>query len=362
MGRASWLCRDDIDRARLLDMERRLKPMRAAAMLILAIGLVAASPWTGFWPLAPLAATMLLIGASDGLGRNLKRPEYVMFATWIGGTTTAALCVALAGVVFLPWICLLVITLGARFSPRGVWVGVAYAVVLIIGVAFATDAQAVIDDPPLLIVPVALALGIAVVGMAVTSSDVQHRAEAVIDPLTGMLNRNALATRVDELAQQSALSGQPVGMIVADVDNFKQVNDRLGHAAGDRALKDLAYVLRQHLRAFDLAYRIGGEEFLILVPGAEHGQCVKLAEILREAIAAETYEGGIKLTVSFGVSGSPRDLGFQYEHVFAAADAALYEAKDRGRNRVCLRDLPAQPAGSPSIARQIPRAQTNTAS
>jgi diguanylate cyclase (GGDEF)-like protein len=285
-----------------------------------------------------------------------------MFATWIGGTTTAALCVVLAGVAFLPWICLLLVTLGARFSPRGVWVGVAYAVLLIIGVAFATDAQAVIDNPPLLIVPVALALGIAVVAMAITSSDVQHRAEAVIDPLTGMLNRNALATRVDELTQQSALSGQPVGMVVADIDKFKQVNDRLGHAVGDDALKGIAYVLRKHLRAFDLAYRIGGEEALILVPGAELGQCAELAETLREAIASETYQGGVSLTMSFGVSGSPQDTRFEYEQVFAAADATLYEAKWSGRNAVCRQDPPAQPTGSPSIARQIPRAQTNVAS
>jgi diguanylate cyclase (GGDEF)-like protein len=149
-----------------------------------------------------------------------------------------------------------------------------------------------------------------------------------------MLNRNALASRVAELTQQSELSGEPVGLILADLDHFKQVNDSLGHAIGDSVLKDVAYVLRKELRAFDLAYRLGGEEFLILLPGADVEQTRALAEQLRGAVSARSVGGGVDVTLSLGVSASGRGGRFDYPLVFAAADAALYQAKRDGRNRV----------------------------
>ena len=90
-------------------------------------------------------------------------------------------------------------------------------------------------------------------------------------------------------------------MIVADLDHFKAVNDSHGHTVGDIALKDVAYILRKQLRAFDLAYRLGGEEFLILVPGSDAGHTVELADRLRAAVAAETVAGSIEVTMSFGV-------------------------------------------------------------
>jgi diguanylate cyclase (GGDEF)-like protein len=165
------------------------------------------------------------------------------------------------------------------------------------------------------------------------SSDLHHRAATVIDPLTGMLNRKALTNRVTELTQQSELTGAPVGLIVGDLDNFKRVNDTHGHAVGDGALKDVAYAVHKELRAFDLAYRIGGEEFLVLLPGADVDESVEMAEELRAAVEAAASGDG-DLTMSFGVSGSPAGERFDYDAVFAAADAALYEAKKAGRNRV----------------------------
>jgi diguanylate cyclase (GGDEF)-like protein len=170
-------------------------------------------------------------------------------------------------------------------------------------------------------------------------SDLEHRNEAVIDPLTSMLNRNALATRADELSQQSALTGEPVGVVIGDLDHFKRINDSRGHTVGDAVLRDVAYVIRKRLRAFDLAYRLGGEEFLILVPGADSRQASELAETLREAVASE-HVGGEQVTMSFGVSASERGHRFDYEAVFAKADEALYEAKRAGRDRVCFDRVP----------------------
>ena len=88
-------------------------------------------------------------------------------------------------------------------------------------------------------------IALAMMQSVIMRSDVDVRAEAVIDPLTGMLNRKALHVRVEELRQQSAITGEPVGLIVADLDHFKAINDTYGHAAGDAVLKDVAYALRK---------------------------------------------------------------------------------------------------------------------
>ena len=178
-------------------------------------------------------------------------------------------------------------------------------------------------------------------------SDIQHRSDAVIDQLTGMLNRNALDNRVAELAQQSALTGESIGIIVGDLDHFKRVNDTLGHSTGDVVLREVAYQLRKQLRAFDLAYRLGGEEFLILLPGSDLAQSAELAEQLRAGIAGDSVAGGLNVTMSFGVGASRRGEHFDYATVFKSADAALYRAKRKGRDQVCL----SESAGAPALSR-----------
>ena len=266
---------------------------------------------------------------------------------------TIAAAVALSGgpsVAALSWIAIPIVTLSARFSMRGVLVGVAIAIGLLLAVAFGTDASAVIDDPPLVVAPLALILATAVLSTALMRSDVEHRSEAVIDQLTGMLNRKALANRVAELAQQAEVSGQPVGLILGDVDHFKEINDSHGHAAGDAVLTDLAYTLRKQLRAFDLAYRIGGEEFLVLVPGADSRECAQLADLLRRTVAACNFGDGARLTMSFGVSASMPGEGFLYDSAFAAADEALYEAKSLGRDRVRTAERDGRPPSIPEVS------------
>jgi diguanylate cyclase (GGDEF)-like protein len=361
----SWLCRDDFDRERLLDMEERIKPVRRVAMGILAIALIAGAPWIGWWTLIPLAAAAGLFLAAGARLERSERPENLMFGAWVGSETMIAIAVALTGgpaVATLSWLAIPVVTLSARFSLRGVTIGVAIAIALLLAVAFGTGAGAVVDSPPLVLAPLALILAIAVLSTALMQSDMHHRGEAVIDSLTGMLNRRALINRVSELAQQSEVTGEPVGMILGDLDQFKEINDSRGHAAGDAALTDVAYLLRKRLRAFDLAYRIGGEEFLILVPGADTAECARIAEDLRRAVATDTLGEGSSLTISFGVSASARGAGFDYDRVFAAADEALYEAKSEGRNMVCERPPVVFSEATPSAAMQAPSAATSTAS
>lgn len=332
----SWLCRDDFDRARLLDMEERVRPARQKTFAILAVALVATGPWLGFWPLLCLIPGVGAFAFADAMMPRAARPEYVMFAAWMASEMVIAGAVSLNGgptVPTLSWLAIPVITLSSRFSKRGVAVGVAFSMILVLAVAFGVNPTAVKADPTLVIAPFALVLCVAILTIPLMDSDIQHRSDAVIDQLTGLLNRKALSTRVPELAQQSQITGEPVGVIVGDLDHFKSVNDSHGHTVGDAVLKDVTYTLRKQLRAFDLAYRLGGEEFLILLPGSDCEHAAELAERLREAVSSERA-GGLFVTMSFGVDASERGETFEYEPVFAKADAALYDAKQGGRDQV----------------------------
>jgi diguanylate cyclase (GGDEF)-like protein len=327
-----------MDRERMLDMDGRLQPVRRRSFAVLAIALIACGPWLGWWTLAPLAVAGVLFGLADKYMAGMRRPEYLMFAAWAGSEVIIAVSVALTGgptVATMSWLAIPIVTLASRFSDRGIAVGVATALGLLLAVGFGVDAHAVLHDPTLVIAPAALICAITMLSIALMRSDVEHRSRAVIDELTGMLNRTALAMRVEELAQQSALTGDPVGVVVADIDRFKRINDAHGHGKGDAVLRDIAYLMRKELRAFDLAYRLGGEEFLVLLPGADLGEATAVAEQLREAVEGETIGGQTDVTISCGVGASTPGSRFEYETVFTAADAALYEAKRSGRNRVC---------------------------
>jgi diguanylate cyclase (GGDEF)-like protein len=335
--RGSWLFPDGVDRERMLEMDRHLQPVRRAAFAVLAVALLACGPWLGWWTIVPLTAAAVGFRIADTYVPHAKHPEYALFAAWAFSQLVIAVSVALTGGPATPtmaWLALPLITLGARFSERGIAVGVAFSLALMLAVAFGVDAGAVIDDPTLVIVPAALMISVAMFQTVLMRSDVKHRAAAVIDPLTGMLNRNALVQRADELAQQSTVTGQAVAIVIADIDRFKVVNDTHGHARGDAVLRDVAYELRKGLRAFDLFYRVGGEEFVVLLPGADVRSASALAEELRTAVAAAPV-GGLRVTMSFGVAASPAGARFDYDAVFAMADSALYEAKRGGRNRVC---------------------------
>jgi diguanylate cyclase (GGDEF)-like protein len=228
------------------------------------------------------------------------------------------------------------VTLPARFNSRAVAVGVGLVSGLLLLTTFGVDTPYILDHPQSIVMPITLLVAVALLSSALMKSDLDHRSSSVIDPLTGMLNRNALQTRVAELVQQAEILREPVALVVGDLDNFKAINDGHGHAAGDAVLKDVAYRMRKSLRAYDLAYRLGGEEFLIILPGADSRQAADVAEGLRAAIAGEPV-AGLLVTISFGVSAS-QPGEFEYDMVFAAADLALYRSKQDGRNRVQVND------------------------
>lgn len=323
----------------MVDMDRRLRSIRIKALSVIALGLLISGPWVGYWTLLPLILAGVLFASADRLMDRISWPEYLIFAAWAGSQIVIAVSVILVNDVnsmTLAWLAIPVVTLSARFSLRGVVVGVTFTLLLVFAVPVIIDLPAVLDNPTVVIAPAALVIAVAILITPLMRSDIEHRTEAVIDPLTGMLNRKALANRTTELEQQSVITGDPVAVIAADLDCFKNVNDTLGHAGGDAVLKDVAYVMRKSLRAFDLSYRFGGEEFVILLPGAELVRAIDMAEQLRAAVEATDNFPGTEVTMSFGVSASKRGAPFEFDSVLAEADEALYEAKRAGRNRVCV--------------------------
>lgn len=334
-GTRSWLCREENDRERLLDMEGRLGPRRVVSMAILGVALIAAGPWLGYWTIIPLVCSGALFALMNRGLERASRPEYRMAAAWIMAQLAIAVSVALTGGPRSPavaWLVIPVVTLGARFSGRGVAAGVGLTAVLILATTAGVDPSRVWSHPQDVIFPLAMLAALAVLSTALMGSDLAHRTASIIDPLTSMLNRASLNTRAAELGAQAQVVHQPIGLLVGDLDHFKSINDQHGHATGDVVLRDVAYRMRRELRAYDLAYRIGGEEFVVLMPGAGAGRSIEVAEELRRAVAAEPI-AGVSVTMSFGVAAAPAGT-FDYAETFAAADAALYEAKARGRDQV----------------------------
>ncbi len=153
------------------------------------------------------------------------------------------------------------------------------------------------------------------------------------DGLTGIYDRRRYETLSHEIYAAARRAGQPLSMIVIDVDLFKSVNDAFGHSAGDKSLKRIVDCMTAQLRESDHVFRYGGEEFVILCPGVGHGAALLLAERLRRAVSACELPHGGHLTISAGVATGPQEAQ-EIEALFALADDRLYRAKAAGRNRV----------------------------
>jgi diguanylate cyclase (GGDEF)-like protein len=161
-------------------------------------------------------------------------------------------------------------------------------------------------------------------------------ADALCDQLTGLGNRRALDRRMAALLQSSRASGAALTVALVDLDHFKRVNDRFGHAVGDRALVQMAQLLRQHSRAADVLVRLGGEEFLIVFADTPLAAAADICERLRAQVERHDWSAlapGLALTLSIGLASTPPHPA---EELIDGADSAMYRAKEAGRNRVSV--------------------------
>ena len=169
----------------------------------------------------------------------------------------------------------------------------------------------------------------------------QLRQLSTQDPLTGVLNRLAFGTELRERLDHLARYNQPLSLIVFDLDHFKTINDQFGHSAGDRALTLVTGIVREHLVSEDLFGRFGGDEFMIACAGQSLATTATLADSIRAAVAERAPEAEPPLpglSLSMGVAQANAENGYAADALFERADAALYEAKQRGRNTVVVAD------------------------
>lgn len=331
--------RDEVRRERLVDMEGRLKRYRMITFAILGMALLALGPRLGWGWLAPLFVAMGGFVIADHYLERSARPE-----AWIAAAWALSPALIFGGVVstggpespVLMWLAIPAVTLGARFEPRGIAVGTAYICVLLLVATIGIDPSGAYDNYPAIVAALSLLASVVLLSSALAESDRAFRRRSTLDPLTGSFNRNALDQRLAELEGHpiSTEEGVCFGFLLCDLDHFKNVNDAHGHVVGDAVLQDAAYVIRNTLRASDAIYRVGGEEFLIVLPAVDQEASRVIAQRLCDAVR-ERRPGGVPVTVSIGVAAS-LDGGLDTDDLVARADGALYAAKAGGRDRVCV--------------------------
>lgn len=184
-----------------------------------------------------------------------------------------------------------------------------------------------------------ISMGIHNENLAINQENERLRVNALFDALTGLKNRRAFDQEAGAEWERSLRLDSPFMVMMVDIDHFKKVNDVHGHAAGDKALIAVGRALKNSARKYDTAYRFGGEEFVIVVPGCEIEHALRTAERYREAIERlwiPLDDGELQITASIGVSVIDLDNRSSLQVMLEEADSLLYLAKKRGRNRVCF--------------------------
>jgi diguanylate cyclase (GGDEF)-like protein len=277
----------------------------------------------------------------------------------LGGAAAGA-CLVAAGVLLigyddLPrWTFVLLVTVGVALGLVGVrYGGASYAILLALPLAYAAYFLRKVEAAVL--VAVAAAGSVAVVGgglvtasalVAVSGLVGLLRANvnrliwrlsdaAVTDSLTGLLNRRGFRELFETELERARRSGQPLSLITGDLDHFKALNDRFGHAAGDQALEQIALILGTAKRRIDTAARLGGEEFAVVLPDSDHHAAYILAERMRREVRETFMYEPYELTISLGVATFPLHGG-DADALVASSDDALYAAKALGRDRTVV--------------------------
>ena len=321
-----------LDRERRLDLDRRLRPVLVRLQLVFTASLLLAAATGTPYDIAVAAACLVVAAVGMRLVERVRarsaRPERWLIAQQAIVTLPTAFFVATTGGVDSPAAPIL----AASAAIAAVRFAAADTLVVSIALSVLALATFVLPEPSILLERpehVAVWLGgllsVSWVTAVVARSDREARDASSVDPLTGLLNRKALSTHFDEVTARARETGEPVSLLVADLDDFKAVNDRHGHGAGDGALVAAAQGIRTALRSFDLAYRVGGDEFVVLLPGTSGTGADAIAERIREAVADATV-GGRPLRMSIGAA-TAFGASVEWSSLFGSADRALYARK-----------------------------------
>lgn len=255
----------------------------------------------------------------------------VVVANWIGIMAVGAAIGTVRPMLIVPcFFAWPLLAVGTYLPPRRLVIDLVLSVVTLAASLFWLAAPG--DRMPTFVLAVGLFVVICVVTamwrMRFERLLREMRLLATTDQLTGVLNRHAFSSRMDALRDHP---GPLLGIVMLDVDHFKQINDCFGHPSGDAVLRRLAVIVSECVEADHSVARVGGEEFALLLPGYSEGESVGLAERIRDRVGREIFDGGLRVRASFGVVAGPPGQG---ERMLVDADRALYVAKQRGRDRV----------------------------
>ncbi|MEN0012564.1 MAG: GGDEF domain-containing protein [Solirubrobacteraceae bacterium] len=331
----NWLVRGDFEREHIRMAARAMAGTHHGALGMIGLALAASIPWLGWHLMLPAILPVVGYHVVERRIRRIRRPELALGAAWFAvqlGIFCGALIVETGEPYMLVLFVPMMISVTAVFPSRGILVASVITLTLIVLGGLLSRPDLLGPQPALLLPPMLVVAGFALMSSVAGRSAIEFKTQAVVDPLTGLLTRAALQSRLDELAKQSSLGAVDVSVIAFDVDAFKAVNDTYGHAAGDAVLQAVGEATRAHLRALEWGFRLGGDEFLIVIPASE-AQAMALATTLRAALATIDVAGA-GITGSFGVAATLPGSTFDFDDLSRRADAALYEAKRSGRNRV----------------------------
>jgi len=328
---------EELEREHILAVNRRLTPLFRVLSVAAFVAIAGAIPWFGWHTLIAPVIVAVPVALAEAYSNRLRRPAITLAAGFLMFQTSIAigfLCARGAPLFALSLFTLMVPGANAMLPARAAAIGTAYTALLMTAVALILGGPQIQGNPAILLFPLALVVEAACIGGIIGRSAVGFRGASVVDDLTGLLNRTALRARLLEL--DASASGLPhaLAILLIDLDHFKQINDQAGHARGDAVLREAAARMQAGLRTFESAYRIGGEEFLVVLPDGDASAAVVVAERLRQAVG-DAPCAGLVVTVSVGIAVAEPGH-FDYRGTFARADAALYDAKRSGRDRVCV--------------------------
>lgn len=343
-ARYSWFCPDHASRARFLTMHARMVRVAQLTGALLVVSLLpglkgAPDPWLA---VATIAVGFIQYATMQAYVPRLARPEVMVFVSFLILQVFVTAGVLFAGRVDDGGLAVLlwpVVGFATRLPTRAVVPCTAWTALLMIVAWLITDAGGIAADPAPLTVALALVVSLAALVTTLRNSDMANHSAAIFDPLTGIRNRSALEQRVGELEGNH----QGVAVVVLDIDHFKAVNDRYGHDTGDQVLCALAATLDEHLRPGDELYRLGGEEFVAVLPGTSADGARAAAERLTGAVRSRPHSG-CDITISAGVAAVPPGTEFTWRRAYRRADAALYAAKEGGRDQVRVAGVTGLPA------------------
>lgn len=316
-----------------------MRPARNFGLAVIATAGAVSVPFLGWLPLALAASACSVFLVVDRRVRRSDRPEVAVLVGILLATVAVGVGIAGSGgpaSPILPLMIAPVLGSAAVLGARGASLTLGVSAAAVVLATVAVDPSAFAARPALTLMSLTALFLSGLMAAGLLRAEVRHRESAVLDPLTGLLNRLSLPDRFAEIRQQAILNSGTVAVVLCDLDRFKSINDAHGHQVGDAVLRDAAYEMRRSLRSFELMYRVGGEEFLVVLPGASLDEATAIAERMRAAVARQPL-GGIEVTVSAGVSGA-KGAAIDLKRLIDEADAGLYEAKRRGRNQVLVGD------------------------